>query len=353
MTPLANPSSRRRARGAFRLCAAALLVISGPLGLVAGGCTCSKTEGGPVASTTASTPTPKPEAEVRTVYPIDAGPPDPLATRFCEAVQALPEKRLSECCAGARTGVAPVDACVRTLSYALAQRAVTLDPKDVDACEGAMKKATEGCDWVTPSAIAIPLVCQEILKGKLAEKEPCRSSIECSFELRCQGLTATDLGVCGPPRAVGTPCGVGPDTLAVSTRQDHVDREHRECEGRCARRQCEDVVALGAACKNDSECGKSRCMAGKCAEGPLPALGAACPAGVCAAGAGCVSGVCVAPKAEGAACGGRAECRGECVTEDAGAAGTCAKHCPSIAAPARGVPGRVRRLSPNLVRKKN
>ena len=46
-----------------------------------------------------------------------------------------------------------------------------VDPKDVDACEGAMKKATEGCDWVTPIAITIPLVCQGILKGKLVDKE--------------------------------------------------------------------------------------------------------------------------------------------------------------------------------------
>ena len=360
MTLFAHPSPRRRARDWLRRGAATLLVIAGPLGLLAGGCTCSKTDGDPVAGTIASAPvivasgatvpTSRPDEDVRPVYPIDAGPPDPLAMRFCEAVQALPERRRAECCSSVRTGIAPVDACVRTLSYALAQRALTLDAADVERCEGAMKKATEACDWVTPWAIKISPVCQEILKGKLAEKETCRSSLECAAGLRCQGLSATDLGACGPPRPARLQCGVGIDTLAAFTRQDHVDREHAECEGRCVRRQCDDAIALGAACQSDSQCGKQRCVAGKCAEGQLPALGAACPAGACAPGAGCVSGVCVAPKAEGAACGSTAECRGECVTEDAGAAGTCAKRCPSIALPTRAPPGRVK-ISPTLVRK--
>jgi hypothetical protein len=360
MTLLATSLPPRRKRRALRLGAAALLVIAGPLGLLAGGCTCSKSDGGPVASTSASSPnvaasiasapTSKPDDQVLPVYPIDAGPPDPLATRFCEAVQALPEQRRAGCCASVRTGVVPVAACVRTLSYALAQHAVILDAAELEACEGAMKKATEGCDWVTPRTTPIPLVCQGIIKGKLAAREPCRSSLECTTGLRCQGLSATDLGACAPPRASRMQCGVGLDTLAAYTRQDHVDRDHPECEGRCVRRQCEDAAALGAECKSDSQCGKNRCVAGKCAEGSPPALGAACPAGACAAGAGCVSGVCVAPKAEGAACTSSAECRGNCVTEDAGAAGTCAKRCPSVTMPARSAPGRVK-ISPKLVRK--
>jgi hypothetical protein len=57
--------------------------------------------------------------------------------------------------------------------------------------------------------------------------------------------------------------------------------------------------------------------------------------------AGCVGGVCVAPKVEGAACGSHAECRAQCLTEDGGAAGTCAKQCPSFALPTRVAPGRV------------
>lgn len=351
MTSLAPCSPRRTPRRALRIGAAALLALAGPLGVVAGGCTCSKTDGGPTASPSASTtalavssaaaaPTSRSDDEVRPVYPIDAGPPDPLATRFCDAIQALPETRKAECCAGARTGVAPTSACVRTLSYAIAQRAASIDAGELDRCVEAMKKATEGCDWVTPFSIAIPLVCKEIIKGTLAEKERCRSSLECAGGLRCQGLSATDVGACGPARVARMQCGVGIDTLATYTRQDDVDRDHPECAGRCARGQCDDAVTLGAECKSDPQCGKSRCVAGKCADGPLPALGAACPAGACAPGAGCVKSVCVAPKAEGAACGSSAECRGQCVTEDGGAAGTCAKQCPSFALPMRVAPGR-------------
>ena len=354
MTPFASPSRSRSSRRGLRIGATALLVLAGPLGLFAGGCTCAKTDGAPTASPSASTtasaisssaaaPRSRPDDEVRPVYPVDAGPPDPLATRFCEAIQALPEARKAECCAGARTGVAPTSACVRTLSYALAQRAVSLDAAELDRCVEAMKKATFGCDWVTPFSIAIPLVCQEIVKGTLAEKESCRSSLECAAGLRCQGLSATDVGACGPARVARMQCGVGIDTLATYTRQDGVDRDHPECAGRCARGQCDDASALGAECKSDSQCGKSRCVAGKCANSALPALGAPCPASACAPGAGCVSGVCVAPKAEGAACGSSAECRGQCVTEDGGAAGTCAKQCPSFALPTRVAPGRVQK----------
>ena len=354
MMPFAPSSSARSRRRALRLGAAALLALAGPLGLFAGGCTCSKTDVAPTPSPSASpsvsvsvsiaatpgpsAPTSRPDDEVRPVYPVDAGPPDPLAMRFCDAMQALPEKRKAECCSGARTGVAPLDACVRTLSYALAQRAATLDAGELDACVVAMKTATDGCDWVTPSAIAIPLVCQGIIRGKLVEKETCRSSLECAAGLRCQGLSATDVGACGPPRETRTQCGVGIDALAAFTRQDSVDRDHPECAGHCARGRCEEAIALGAACKSDSPCGKNRCVAGACAGGPLPALGAACPAGLCAPGAGCVSGVCVAPKAEGAACSAHAECRGQCVTEDGGAGGTCARRCPSFAIPSRVAP---------------
>ncbi|MEP7126120.1 MAG: hypothetical protein ABJE95_34625 [Byssovorax sp.] len=339
-----------------------MLALAAPLGLLAGGCTCSKTDGGSAADPGASSaalaapsgeaaPRSRPDDEVRPVYPADAGPPDPIATRYCEAVQALPEKRKAACCTTARTGVAPTVACVRTLTYALGQHAVTVDAAALDRCVEAMTRATLGCDWVTPFSIAIPLVCQEIVTGKLAEKERCRSSLECVAGLRCQGLSSTDLGACGPPRPARMQCGVGADMLATYTRQDGVDRDHPECAGRCARGQCEDAAALGAECKSDAQCGKSRCVAGKCADSALPALGAACPAGACAPGAGCVAGVCVAPKAEGAACGSHAECRGECVTEDGGAAGTCAKRCPAFALPPRVAPQRYP-ISPELLQRK-
>ena len=343
-------SRRRTIRRARWLFMAAPLALAPPL--AAGGCTCSKVDGAPAATTASADPTApavstergpksKPDREVRPVYPVDAGPPDPAATRFCEAVQTLPEKRKAECCVGARVGTAPVDSCVRTLSYAIAQHAVTLAPADLDRCVEAMTAATSGCDWVTPFAIAIPPACAGIFKGALAAKTSCRSSLECAEGLRCQGLSATDLGVCGAPRAARFQCGVGIDALAAFTRQDQLDHDRPECEGRCTRGRCEDAPAVGAECKSDAQCGKNRCLAGKCAGAALPALGAACPAGVCAPGAGCVNAVCVAPKAEGAACSSTAECRGECVLDDAGRAGTCAARCPSFVIPQhRAAPGR-------------
>jgi hypothetical protein len=348
MTLSATRFQRRASRRALWLFAAAALALASPI--AAGGCTCAKSDGDPAArgdasaAPTAPAPraeaasTSKPDGDVRPVYPIDAGPLDPLAQRFCEAVQALPETRREACCVGARVGIAPVDACTRTLSYALSQRAITLAPADLDRCVEAMKAATSGCDWVTPLAIAIPPACAGILTGTLAAGAPCRSSLECAAGLRCQGLSATDIGACGAPRAARFQCGVGIDTLAAYTRQDHVDRDHPECEGRCARGACEDALALGAECKSSAQCGKNLCLAGKCASGALPALGAACPAGACAPGAGCVNAVCVAPRAEGEACSGRAECRGECVQGDAGPTGTCARSCPTFTLPQRRAP---------------
>lgn len=352
MTLSATPSPRLRPRG-LHLGALALLGFAAPF--TAGACSSSKSDvpapsasasaasAASAAPSVAAAPTPRFDAEAQPVYPVDAGPPDPQALRFCAAIQSLPEERKVACCSGAPTGNAPVAACVRTLSYALAQHAVTLAPADLDACVAAMTKATLGCDWVTPFAAAIPPECTGLLKGQLPEKERCRSSLECGSTLRCQGLSATDIGACGPPRPDRFQCGVAIDALAVYTRQDGVERDHPECEGYCIRGQCQPALAPGAECKSDPQCGKGRCVAGKCASGPLPALGAACPAGMCAPGAGCVQGTCVAPKAEGEPCSSYAECRGQCVTGDAGTAGTCSRRCPSFALPVRSAPGKSRR----------
>jgi hypothetical protein len=342
---LSRTSLPRRDRRALRPSALALIGLAAALSIGA----CSKPDGpaasassAPSATAAASsaplvaTTTPRaPDTEARPVYPAEPGPPDPQALRFCAAIQALPQERKAACCADSPTGSAPIDACVRTLSYALADHAVTLSPSALDACVAAMTQATLGCDWVTPFSLATPPACATLLTGKIAEGARCRSSLECASGLRCQGLSATDLGACGPPRAARFQCGVGTDMLAAYTRQDSVDREHPECAGHCSRGQCEDAIAVGVECKSDSQCGRNRCLSGKCASDPLPALGAACPAGVCAPGAGCLNGTCVAPKAEGAVCSSHAECRGQCVPGDAGTTGTCSKRCPSFALPPR------------------
>jgi hypothetical protein len=282
------------------------------------------------AATSAATEGADPQGgdEIRPVYPVDAGPPDPLAERFCDAVVVLPERRKSECC-GTPNVVAPAirAQCVRTLTFALAQRAVALPPPDVDRCVEAMNRTTSGCDWVTPFSEAPPAECDGIVKGMLKEKAPCRSSLECAEGLRCQGLSTVDLGACGPPKVPGSQCNVAVDMLATMTRQDRFARAHPECAGYCARGRCNAAVPVGGDCTNDLVCGSGRCASGKCTDAPPAAAGESCT-DTCAAGARCVKGKCAAPKAEGASCDADAECRGTCVRGDGGAAGTCAKSCP-------------------------
>ena len=246
------------------------------------------------------------------------------ATRF----YALPARRAGECCgAASRIGATFADQCVRVLSYAMGANAVKVAPASVDACAEAMAKATSGCDWVTlTNRVPLPPACDGILEGQLHEKAQCRSSLECAAGLRCLGLSAIDLGVCGPPRPTRGECNLAIDTLASFTRQDHYGRAHPECEGYCAGKRCQAALPEGGACKADAACGKLRCEAGKCTSAPLPGAGEACSA-ECAYGLRCIGGKCAAPRGEGEACKGDVECRGRCVPGDGGAGGTCAKTC--------------------------
>jgi hypothetical protein len=320
--------------------------------ILAGGCTpTQKAAEGPEAGADAAAPAasasaeaegaePKGGDEIRPVYPVDGGPADPLAARFCDAVVVLPERRKAECCgASVLASVAATvgDQCAKTLSFALGQKAVTLSPADVDGCVAAATRATSGCDWVTPASAELPPECDAVIKGALKEKARCRSSLECPDGMRCIGLSTVDLGTCGPPRPTRAQCNVAVDMLATFTRQERFERAHPECTGYCRRGHCADAVAEGAACTSDVVCGRGRCAFGKCTSAPLPVAGEAC-SGACAAGLRCASGKCAAPKAEGEGCSADGECRGACVRADGGTAGTCAKSCMAwnVAAPAAG-----------------
>jgi hypothetical protein len=294
----------------------------------------------PMAAT-ASTDSPGSDG-IHPLYPLDAGPPDPLAQRFCDAIYTLPAQRTAECCDGAPAGdggsapkpspiaVAFGGQCVRVLTSALSSHAVDLAPTDVDACAAAIAKATVGCDWVTLTlTVPIPPACEGILAGQLAEKAPCRSSLECAAGLRCQGLSAIDVGTCGPPRPPGQECNLAIDSFATLTRQDHNASAHPECDGYCSGKRCTAALPEGGACKLDAPCGKNRCEGGKCTATPLPGPGEACTA-QCAYGLRCLGGKCAAPKAEGEACQTGAECRGACAPAtlaDGGAGGMCEKTC--------------------------
>jgi hypothetical protein len=326
------------------------LAVAGPF-LIAAGCTEGKkpdaTQPQGSAAPSSSAPVQPPARrgpadygdspgsdELHPVYPVDAGPPDPLAQRLCDALYGLPARRAAECCAtdpGIGAGLA--GQCVRVLSYAMGQHAATVAPADVDACADAMTKATVGCDWVTPDGSApVAPACEGIVKGALPEKAECRSSLECAGGMRCLGLSTIDLGTCGPAKPAGKSCSLAVDMLAVFTRQDDLDRTHPECQGYCGGHRCETPPPEGGACKFDRQCGKLRCEAGKCTASPLPREGEACSV-ECAYGLRCAGGKCAAPKAEGAACGSDAECRGKCT------GGTCAKLCstpwppPGVAPP--------------------
>jgi hypothetical protein len=272
--------------------------------------------------------------DLRPVYPLDAGLPDPLAQRYCDAVYDQPVRRMSECCGPVHGAAAEMSGqCVRVLTAALASRAVSVDGAAVDRCVEAMQQATAGCDWVTPSAsVAVPPACDGAIHGALGEKARCRSSLECAPGLRCQGLSTIDMGTCGAPKAAGHACNLAVDTLAAMARQDRYDRAHPECAGYCAGRRCEASLAEGAACKADVQCGKGRCAEGRCASSPPPEAGGPCATSACAFGLRCVQGRCAAPKADGDACSSDAECRGACDKGDGGM-GKCGKQC-SIAMPA-------------------
>jgi hypothetical protein len=335
---------------------AILAVLAAPLLLAV--CTPSqKADPGPSASASATVlPTATvsasawPEAaeargsdELLPVYPMDAGPPDPLAARFCDAVLLQTERRRAECCAASVGAAALIESqCVRTLTFALGQHAVTLAPADVDRCVEAVTRSTVGCDWVIPNTVALPPECDGLIKGSLKEKAQCRSSLECPDGMRCLGLSTIDFGTCGAPKPAHSMCNLAIDMLATLSRQDHVDRTHPECAGYCNRGHCEDVVATGGACATERACGGGHCASGKCTS-TLPAVGEACTDG-CAAGSRCVKGKCVVPRAEGDGCEVDAECRGICVRADGGAAGTCAKSCPATTFPRMpaSAPGRPR-----------
>jgi hypothetical protein len=260
------------------------------------------------------------------VYPAKVEP-QPLAQRFCEALHELPVKRKAECCGGT-PGFSITSECVRTLSFALQERSVTLDPADVDRCVEALNKTYEGCDWIGPNPQYVPDACRGIIKGAVPADGVCRSSLDCAVGMHCHGAGPTHLGKCAPPQTTRFPSDLSIDTHAAHTRQDDAEAQHPECAGFCMRHLCVDAVKVGGDCKVSPECGAGHtCVNGKCSDAPLPAVGQSCPAGACAGDARCVKGQCVKPKGEGEACSTDAECRGGCTRPDGGAQGKCEKSC--------------------------
>jgi len=265
--------------------------------------------------------------EVRAVYPADAGPADPLVRKLCGALHDVPEERRAACCATSPALVLTSE-CSRTLTAALAFKAVTLATADIDACEQAMRAAFDGCDWVGPFVPEVPAACLGIVRGQLAAGKRCRSSLECAEGLRCHGVGPTATGRCGAPSDAGEKCGGSADPLAGWARQNDLDAHHPECKGWCERTKCADLVPVGGACSLGAACGAGKlCVAGKCAAAAPAKVGEACPGDACEKGAQCIQGKCVARKAAGAACAADFECVGGCLKGDAGGKGVCGKKC--------------------------
>lgn len=253
--------------------------------------------------------------ETRPVYPVKlSGEPDPLAVTLCQALHGLPSRRRIECCGGT-FGAVLTDDCVRVVTYAARERAVTIDRESVAACSRDMAAALTTCDWIGPWPPELPAACRSVLHGTLGAGARCRSSLECSGSLRCQGVSPVTFGTCGPPRPDGEACGLAVDALAAYTRQDRVDRDHPECAGSCGRRHaCEPARPLGAECVLDSQCGSAgRCGAGRCIDGAFGGLAEACSADDCAPGLRCHEFRCIKPKPASTGCTDDGECLGGCV----------------------------------------
>lgn len=323
---LSSPLPVRRAA-----CAGALLSVA-----LLGACTPKDNKpASPAASASASASAPaaaEPEEtrggedEIRPVYPLKVAL-QPLAQRFCEALHDLPLKRKAECC-GAEPGFSITSECVRTLSFAIQEKSVTIDPADIDRCVEALNKTYEGCAWVGPNPRSIPDACRGIIKGAVPNGGVCRSSLDCAVGMHCQGAGPTHLGACAPPLETRFACELSIDTLAAHTRQDNVEAQHPECTGYCTRHRCLDAAPLGGACKVSPECGPRRtCVSGKCSDAPLPVAGEPCPGGGCAGDARCLKGMCITPRGEGEECALDAECRGGCARPDGGTKGKCEKRC--------------------------
>ncbi len=272
--------------------------------------------------------------EISPVYPKDNLPPEPLAVRFCAAVHAIPSERRAKCCDEPPRAAAQSE-CVRTLSVALRSKAISLEETALKRCEEASERAFQGCAWVgvaTPSAAD---ECVGILQGTVAAGAVCRSSLECTGNLRCYGLGATQPGRCVTPRPAGAVCGIGIDTLAGLTGQDTFELAHPECEGSCFQRRCRAPTEVGKACKVSVDCGAGRsCKSGLCSADALPAAGSACAEGECARGLRCIEGKCAKALLAGEACKSDVECTGAC--ENGKCAQLCRRAMPRDLVPRRG-----------------
>jgi hypothetical protein len=264
---------------------------------------------------------------VSPLYPVDAGELDPLAVRLCDALHTLPETRKAQCC-GTPPAATLAGECAQTLSVALHDKAVTLDPEAAERCVEEASRKLEGCDWVTPLTPSAPEGCRNSIQGQLQIGARCRSSLECSDGLFCKGSGPTTSGVCAEPEAMGMTCAGTVDTLATYTKQVDYDLAHPQCAGYCQRGRCVAFMTLGGACSSSKQCAPGQhCVSGRCVDETPPKIGEACSGSFCEVGAVCREGKCTPLKRAGEPCTLPFECQATCIKPLGAQAGTCGMQC--------------------------
>jgi hypothetical protein len=269
---------------------------------------------------------------VGTVYPSDVAP-HPLATRLCEVLHAVPARRKAECC-GTEPAPFLMAECTRVLGATLNAGTAELDDAAVDRCAAAMTEARAGCDWVTPNAPSAPEACQRLLRGKLERGSVCRSSLECTGDLHCEGVSPTKTGVCTPSGGEGSGCGTHVDVLATYLLDRHLATSHPFCAAHCSlvTHKCGPLPEEGAACVANVNCSASQqCVQRRCSSAPPSHQGESCSASPCAEGLRCVDGACALLAKSGETCRSDIDCaEGACVRGADGHSACGAQCSPSL-----------------------
>jgi hypothetical protein len=232
---------------------------------------------------------------------------DPRAHELCAALHRLPARRAAECCGG-EPGEYLYAECVSVLSRSLSEAGVALNADEARRCATAMQAELAGCEWVRPGAPRPAEACHDLLRGLREQGQSCRSSLECSGELRCSEQSSESRGRCLPPADNGAPCGGAVDILAALLLVRDAEERHPPCRGMCNRmtHRCEDAPALGAACRAHVQCGQARrCVEGACRAGAAPVLQRARPGESCETDLDCHVGGCTTSASGARVCGMR------------------------------------------------
>jgi hypothetical protein len=240
----------------------------------------------------------------------------------------------------------PLEECNFVVRDGVASGRMTFDPMAAARCVEVGEKtktAMKGVHLATPDIDELP-ECKAIVKGKQADGQPCKSSLECVDPLTCIGAKDKKDGVC---KAVATKAGDACDGSVWKS----LDLGHRRrcgpglaCDTPDAKNKnpiCQKAIAQGGVCDDSDECAEGlTCHAGKCDSGPPADVGGACDDDTddCKDGLYCKRepdagrqkvGKCAEKKAGGQPCTDLFECRGECRKPAGKPDGACAAICGS------------------------